>query len=82
MKVLKSRLWQIELDKAQSLLDEKRKQAISTGDRSAKIRTYNYPQDRVTDHRIKQSWFGIQRITDGDIAGIIEEVQVGLAKSD
>lgn len=75
MKVLRSRLLQLEEDrKAQEAGDARRSQ-IGTGDRSEKIRTYNFPQDRVTDHRIKQSWSNLPGILDGNIGEIIQDLQ-------
>ena len=53
-----------------------RKTMVSSGDRSAKIRTYNYPQGRVTDHRIKLTLYNLQSIVDGDIWEIIEKLQI------
>ena len=53
-----------------------RKSMVSTGDRSAKIRTYNYPQGRVTDHRIGLTEYNLQNVIDGDINKFIEELQL------
>lgn len=69
--VLKSRLYQIELDKHNSEQKEVRWDQIWSGDRSEKIRTYNFPQDRVTDHRIKKSWSNIPAILSWEIDDIL-----------
>jgi peptide chain release factor 1 len=75
MLVLRSRLLQkIEADRM-AIEAAERKQQIGSGDRSEKIRTYNFPQDRVTDHRIHQNWHSIDRIMDGEIDAMIEELK-------
>jgi len=85
MKVLRSRLVQIEEEKRIQESSDARKSQIGTGDRSEKIRTYNFPQDRITDHRIKKNWSGMGLILGGDlnpiIAALIEEdVKMKMAK--
>ena len=72
MEVLKSRLYQMELEKQEMELGSERRNKIGTGDRSEKIRTYNYPQNRVTDHRIGFSTMQLERVMDGDLDDIIE----------
>ena len=76
LKVLRSRLYEMELAKKQAADSEKRKSMVSSGDRSAKIRTYNYPQGRVTDHRIGLTLYDLGNIIDGDIQKIIDELQL------
>ncbi|MBQ0733494.1 peptide chain release factor 1 [Aquimarina celericrescens] len=76
LKVLRSRLYELELAKKQAADSEKRKSMVSSGDRSAKIRTYNYPQGRVTDHRIGLTLYDLSNIIDGDIQKIIDELQL------
>jgi peptide chain release factor 1 len=71
MKVLRSRLLQIEEDKKAKELGDARRSQIGTGDRSEKIRTYNFPQDRITDHRVKTNWSNIHGILEGNLDDII-----------
>ena len=76
LKVLRSILYDMELAKKQAADSEKRKSMVSSGDRSAKIRTYNYPQGRVTDHRIGLTLYDLQNIINGDIQKLIDEMQL------
>ena len=72
MEVLKARLYQMELEKQEQEVGSERRSKIGTGDRSEKIRTYNYPQNRVTDHRIGFSTMQLERVMDGALSDIIE----------
>ncbi len=74
LKVLRTRLYEAELEKKRLADSAKRKSMVSSGDRSAKIRTYNYPQGRVTDHRINLTLYDLGNIIDGDIQKIIDEL--------
>ncbi len=76
LKVLRSRLYELELAKKQAADSEKRKSMVSSGDRSAKIRTYNYPQGRVTDHRIGLTLYDLSNIINGDIQKVIDELML------
>ena len=76
MKVLKSRLLAAEQEKVAAERAAERKSLVSTGDRSAKIRTYNFPQGRVTDHRINFTTYRLNEILDGDITEIIEQLKM------
>ncbi len=73
--VLRSRLLQAKIDAEQKELSDARKKLIGSGDRSEKIRTYNFPQDRITDHRIGYSRSNIPGALDGDIDDLIEKLQ-------
>ncbi len=74
MKILKTRLYDLKLREQEEKEHAERKIKIGTGDRSEKIRTYNYPQNRVTDHRIGFTSMNLDRIMDGDLGVIIEEL--------
>ncbi|MCH2229908.1 MAG: peptide chain release factor 1 [Crocinitomicaceae bacterium] len=76
LSILRSRLYQIELDKIQNERAEHRKSLVSTGDRSAKIRTYNYPQGRVTDHRINKTMYNLSSFMNGDIQEMIDSLKM------
>jgi len=75
MKVLRSRVLQKQQEKHAKEIGDERRSQVGTGDRSEKIRTYNFPQDRVTDHRIKQNWSGLENILDGNLGEIITALQ-------
>ena len=75
LQVMRSRLLALEHEKRQKKRSQATKSQIGTGDRSEKIRTYNYPQDRVTDHRIKQNFHNIARILDGNLEPIINAIK-------
>jgi peptide chain release factor 1 len=75
MGVLRSRLLQQKIDEEQKVLSEARKKLIGSGDRSEKIRTYNFPQDRITDHRIGYSRSNIPAALAGDIQDLVDELQ-------
>ncbi len=72
LKVLRAKLYDLELQKAHDAQAQERKSQVGTGDRSEKIRTYNFPQGRVTDHRINLTLYKLERIMDGDLSEIID----------
>ncbi len=74
MSILRARLYEIEEEKRRSAIESDRRSQVGTGERSEKIRTYNYPQNRVTDHRIGLSNYNLPAVMDGDIDGFIEEL--------
>ncbi|MBN1340941.1 MAG: peptide chain release factor 1 [Bacteroidales bacterium] len=76
MAVLRTRLYELEYKKQLEEVSSKRKTMVSTGDRSAKIRTYNWPQGRVTDHRINLTLYNLQSIIDGNIHELIDQLQL------
>ena len=76
LKVLRTRLYELEVEKRRQADSLKRKSMVSSGDRSAKIRTYNYPQGRVTEHRIGLTLYDLTKIINGDIQKIIDELML------
>ena len=75
MDMLRTKLYDEEVRKAEEAISKQRKSLVSTGDRSAKIRTYNYPQGRVTDHRIGMTVYNLDEVLNGEIEGFIEALQ-------
>lgn len=76
MKVLKTRLYDLEKRKKDDEIAAQRKSIVRTGDRSEKIRTYNYPQNRVTDHRIGLTLYNLSNIMEGDLFELIEKLKI------
>ena len=76
LKVLRSRLYEIELQKHNAEISSQRKSMVGSGDRSDKIRTYNYPQGRVTDHRISYTVYNLPNIMNGQINDFIEQLRI------
>jgi len=76
MKVLKARLYDLELKKQSEEISAQRKSMVGSGDRSDKIRTYNFPQNRVTDHRIGLTLYNLSGIIEGDLDELIEQLKI------
>ena len=74
LRILRARLYQLQREQLEKELSQKRKSQIGTGERSEKIRTYNFPQNRVTDHRINYTSYRLQEILDGDLDEIIAKL--------
>jgi peptide chain release factor 1 len=72
MKILRAKLFDLEIQKQEAELSKERKEMVGSGDRSEKIRTYNFPQSRVTDHRIGLTLYKLDYILDGEIDEIID----------
>ena len=75
LRILRARIYEMELEKAQSELDEARRSQIGTGARSEKVRTYNYPQGRVTDHRVKVTSHNLQNVMLGELEVFTDALQ-------
>jgi peptide chain release factor 1 len=74
MRVLRSRLYEMELEKQQKALSDERRSMVGTGERSEKIRTYNYRENRVTEHRIPVTFYRLEAIMDGDLTELLDTV--------
>ena len=72
LNLLRSRLWQADEEKRLSTLSDQRSQAVGSGMRAEKIKTYNYPQNRLTDHRLDKSWYSLKEIMEGRISDVLE----------
>jgi peptide chain release factor 1 len=73
--LLRSKLWQMEEEKRIAQIEDERSSAVGRGMRAEKIRTYNYPQNRVTDHRINKSWYDLEGIIDGNLDKVLDELK-------
>ncbi|MCH8326527.1 MAG: peptide chain release factor 1, partial [Bacteroidetes bacterium] len=76
MKVLRARLYDLKLKEHNAQISAQRKSMIGSGDRSDKIRTYNYPQNRVTDHRIGLTLYNLANIMEGDLDELLEQIKI------
>ncbi|KKU09843.1 MAG: Peptide chain release factor 1 [Parcubacteria group bacterium GW2011_GWF1_45_5] len=72
MEILRAKLYEIKREREMNQLSQERQSQIGTADRSEKIRTYNYPQNRVTDHRINKSWHDLETIMNGKLDAIVK----------
>lgn len=85
LNVLRSRLWDLEQSKVEGKNSTTRKEMIKTGDRSDKIRTYNFPQNRITDHRVGRSWHNLEAILSGELDSILKtlaDANLGITNDD
>jgi len=79
LSILEAKLFEQKMEELESEIKEKRKSQIGKAERAEKIRTYNFPQDRITDHRIKKSWHNIQKVLDGNLDVILNKLQKNLS---
>ncbi len=75
LQLLKNKLWELEQQKISGTITEERRKQIGYQERAEKIRTYNFPQNRVTDHRINKSWYNLEEIMEGELDSIIKAFQ-------
>ena len=81
MSILEAKLLEQQMAAANAKLSTERRSQIGTADRSEKIKTYNFPQDRLTDHRTKQSWHNLEKIMNGELESVIQDLQEELTKT-
>ena len=79
MNILRAKLYEIKKKEKENEIKENRKSQIGMAERAEKIRTYNFPQDRITDHRIKKSFHNIEKILDGNLEPLIKKLKEGLS---
>jgi peptide chain release factor 1 len=79
MRMLRAHLMQMEHDRQFEQIDNKRRLQVGSGERNEKIRTYNYPQNRITDHRISESMHNLAEFMNGDIGGLIDKLRAAEA---
>ena len=77
MKLLRAKLWEIEIEKQNKIIGELKSTQVGKGMRAEKIRTYNFPQDRLTDHRISKSYHNLPAILGGELDRLIEDLKAG-----
>ena len=78
MSILQAKLFEQQRSQADTALTQERRSQIGSGDRSEKIRTYNFPQDRITDHRVEKSWHNIEKIMEGKMEKIVDYLKNNL----
>ncbi len=81
LRLLRAKLWEIEVDKRHGEISELKATQVGRGMRAEKIRTYNFPQDRLTDHRMRKSWHNLEKVLDGELEEVIEVVKNNLAST-
>ena len=79
MKLLRAKLWETEVEKQNKIIGELKSTQVGKGMRAEKIRTYNFPQDRLTDHRINKSWHNLEKILDGELEKTVEDLSKNIS---
>jgi len=75
MEILRAKLYEMQTEKERGKRKEERREQIGGAERAEKIRTYNFPDDRITDHRIGKKWHNIERVLDGDLDPIVKSFE-------